>query len=411
MRAIPRSCLFLLLFLVAVPPSYGMELFGHASSQAAWWQDLIERDTKFSAYQYLRVGALDVVKEKDISIFGYGRYGYNEVADSEDPEANGRLYYLYMDWKDVWKDRVDLRLGRTWTNLVALSTIVDGAQVDFKDVGPFGVVLLGGRDITFDEFREHSHGNDTAWGGEVYLRKVKDLDLSLSYAQKYDEGDLARQTVAYDVSYNLKDISKLYSEARYDLIGEKISELVVGARVFPSDAWTIRGEYFFTYPTFDATSIYAVFAASRFHSGSLFLDYKFSERLSLYGGYTAELFEIEDASNDDAHLFEAGAHTAVEEVRLDGSVVVRRGYPGDIVGFSLAADRPFLEEKLDLVAGIDYDIYQRDEMTDDDIATKYWLGGRYHFTKKVSFALHLENTESATQDHNFAGWSSLDIAF
>ncbi len=141
------------------------------------------------------------------------------------------------------------------------------------------------------------------------------------------------------------------------------------------------------------------------------MDYYISDRLSLYGGYTAEIFEIEDDDDDDAHLFEGGVHTKIKGFRLDGAIVVREGYPGDIIGFSLAADRPFLKDKLDLSAGIDFDIYQRDEMTDDEIATKYWVGGRYHFSKKISLALHVENTESDAQEHNFSGWSSLEIVF
>ena len=393
--------------MVTASPSYGVDLFGRTTTEFAWWQDLIDRDTKFSGYQYLRIAMQDLVKGRDISVFGYGRYGFNEAAD---PDANGRLYYLYVDWRNVWKDWLNLRLGRQWTNLVADSRIIDGGQLDFE-LGPVGVVLLGGRDVIFDEFGEDTKGGDTAWGGEAYLRNVKDLNVSISYAEKYDEGDLARRIAAYDFGYTFKGVSRLYSEMRYDIIGERISEALAGLKIFPTDRWTIRGEYFFSYPTFDATSIYAIFAASEFHAGSLFMDYYISERLSFYGGYTAEFFEINDAEDDDAHLFEVGAHTKVEGIRLAGAVVVREGYPGDIIGFSLSADRSFLNHKLDLAAGIDYDIYQRDEMTDDEIATKYWCGGRYHFTKKISLALHVENTESATQEHNFAGWSSLEIAF
>ena len=407
MRARILLLLSVLLLVTAAPPSYGVDLFGRATTEFAWWQDLIDRDTKFAGYQYLRVGALDVVKGRDVSVFGYGRYGFNEVAD---PDANGRLYYLYMDWRDVWKDRMDLRLGRQWTNLVADSRIIDGAQVDFK-MGPVGVVLMGGRDVIFDEFEEDTQSDDAAWGTEAYLRDVKNLNLSISYAEKYDEGDLARRMVAYDFGYTIKALSRLYSEMRYDIIGERISEALAGLKVFPTDKWTIRGEYFFAYPTFDYTSIYAVFAASRFHAGSLFVDYYISESLSFYGGYTAELFEMEDAEDDDAHLFEGGAHTKIKGFRLDGAIVVREGYPGDIIGFSLSSGRSFLDKKFDLAAGIDYDIYQRDEMTDDEIAIKYWFGGRYYFTKNISMALHIENTESDAQNQNFTGWSSFEIVF
>jgi hypothetical protein len=273
------------------------------------------------------------------------------------------------------------------------------------------VVLLGGRDVIFDEFDELTQSGDIAWGGQVYLTSVKNLDLNISYAEKYDEDDLARRTVAYDVGYNIKEISRVYSDARFDLISEELSELVAGIQVFPNDTWTIRGEYFTSYPTFDATSIYVVFAASRFQSGSLYVDYYVSDNLTFYGGFSGEYFDLDDADDDDAYLFEVGTNFRVKDIRFNGSILVREGFPGDLVGFSLAADRPFLSNKLDLAAGIDYDFYKREYMTDDEIATKYWLAARYYFTKKVSLALHVENTESATQDHNFAGWSTLEIAF
>jgi hypothetical protein len=411
MRAIIALCLSGLLIIAAGRPCQGLEVFGRASTEVAWWKDLIDRDTEFSGYQYLRIGAIDLVPERDISVFGYGRYGYNEVADNEDGAANGRLYYLYMDWRDLWEDRLDLRLGRQWSNLVAGSEIIDGAQVEVKKAGPVGLVLVGGRNVTFDEFKEDTQGGDVAWGGEIYLRDVQRLNLSVSYAEKYDESDLARRAVAYDVGYNLKEKYRLYSEGRYDIISERLSEVTAGVKVFPNDVWTIRGEYFYTYPTFDATSIYAVFSASEFHVGSLFVDYYVSDSFSLYGGYTGEYFEIEDADDDDAHLFEVGARVQFMESPLKGAIVVREGYPGDLIGFSFSGDRSFFDTALVLSAGIDYDIYQRDEMTDDEIATKYWLGGRYRFSEKISVSLHLENTESAAQANNFAGWSSLEVVF
>lgn len=407
MRAGVLLFLLVLLLVTAAAPSHAVDLFGRATTEFTWEQDLDDRDTKFAGYQYLRLGAMEVIKDRDISIFGYGRYGFNEVAD---PDANGQLYYLYIDWRDVWKDRMDLRLGRQWANLVADSMVIDGAQVDFK-VGPVGFIVLGGRDVIFDEFDEDTHSGDAAWGTEAYLRDVKNLNLSISYAEKYDEEDLARRMAAYDFGYTIKEVFRGYSEMRYDIIGELITEALVGLTVFPSDQWTIRGEYFYAYPSFDYTSIYAVFAASEFHAGSLFVDYYISDRLSFYGGYTAEIFEIEDEDDDDAHLLEVGVQTKVKGFDLGSSIVVREGYPGDIIGFSLSADRRFLKDKLNLSAGIDYDIYQRDEMTDDEIATKYWVGGRYHFSKKISLALHLENTESYSQDYNFSGWSSFEIVF
>jgi hypothetical protein len=409
MRAVNLLFLIVLFIVAAATPSHGVDVFGRATTQPAWWQDLVDRETKFSAYQYLRLGMQDFSKDHNISVFGYGRYGFNEVA--EPSNANGRLYNFYMDWRDVFKDRLDLKLGRQWSNLVAGSSIIDGVELDIKNLGPVGVVLLGGRDVIFGEFEEETQEGDTAWGGQVYLSGMKNLNLNLGYGLKYDEGDLARQTVSYDFGYNFKGISRVYSEARYDLMVEQISELLAGIKFFLNDQWTIRGEYFYTYPTFDSTSIYVVFAASQFQSGAFFVDYYISESLSLFGGYTAEYYNINDAENDNANLFELGTKTKVEKINLHGKVLVRNGYPGDLIGFSLSGDRAFLRNKLDLAAGIDYDYYKRQEMIENEIATKYWLAGRYFFSKMLSLALHVENTTSVTQDYNFAGWASFEVQF
>jgi hypothetical protein len=87
------------------------------------------------------------------------------------------------------------------------------------------------------------------------------------------------------------------------------------------------------------------------------------------------------------------------------------------VGFTLAANRLFLDKKFDLGAGIDYDVFERTEdvfqnaTTGYHIATKFWLSGQYYFSKKVSLTLHVEDTISPNQDYNFAGWSTLQINF
>ncbi len=416
MKSVILFSVLALIVVATAQPCRGANVFGTATTEFAWWQDLVTRDTKYSAYQYLRAGAQNLFKGQDMSVYAYGRYGFNTAAS---PEGNGRLYYAYLDWRDVIKDRVDMMLGRTWTNLVAGSTIIDGAQLDFKNIGlgPVAVTLLGGQNISFDEFNTFDHSSDTAWGGQIYLRDVKNLNLNLSFFEKYLQGDLAQRTVAYDFGYNIKDISRVYSEARYDLIKEQFGEFLAGVKVYPNDKWTFRGEYYFSNPTFDATSIYAVFAAGQFQSGTVSANYAVSDTLSFYGSYEAEFFTAPQEPTDMANVFTVGTNWTVKEINLNGSIIARDGFPGNDVGFTLAANRLFLDKKLDLGAGIDYDVFERTEdvfqnaTTGYHIATKFWLSGQYYFSKKVSLTLHVEDTISPNQDYNFAGWSTLQINF
>ena len=53
MRARILLLLSVLLLVTAAPPSYGVDLFGRATTEFAWWQDLIDRDTKFACCHYL----------------------------------------------------------------------------------------------------------------------------------------------------------------------------------------------------------------------------------------------------------------------------------------------------------------------------------------------------------------------
>ena len=107
--------------MAEVPPSF-------SRSVTNYWNE--KRQIELN--EYLRFSITNIDKAGKFSIYGYGR-GSQDFTNGEG--LNGRLYYLYGDYRDLF-DKVDFKIGRQFVNLAAGSAIIDGGQVDLKNVGP-----------------------------------------------------------------------------------------------------------------------------------------------------------------------------------------------------------------------------------------------------------------------------------
>src|SRR5512141_3460634 len=83
-----------------------------SSTQYLWYQDFLSDDNDQSDLaQYLRLDLSKLDKEGKISVHGYGRV-IKQISDSDEerPELAddtfGRLYYMYLDYRDVVKDHL-----------------------------------------------------------------------------------------------------------------------------------------------------------------------------------------------------------------------------------------------------------------------------------------------------------------
>src|SRR5659263_182257 len=137
-----------------------MPLLSHAaegqvtsSTQYLWYQDFLSDDIHQSdVAEYLRLNVTKLDKEGKISLYGYGRVIKQISTSVEDrPELAddtfGRLYYFYLDYRDAVKDHLDLKAGRTYVGTAAVSGTIDGVYLNFKNLGPVGVTLFGGRNV------------------------------------------------------------------------------------------------------------------------------------------------------------------------------------------------------------------------------------------------------------------------
>jgi hypothetical protein len=174
--------------------------------------------------------------------------------------------------------------------------------------------------------------------------------------------------------------------------------------LFPMNNLVVKGEFYHSYPTFDATSIYSVFAVDKYREYMVSAEYKLSSPVTLVASYVRQTYE-EDSNADVVRL---GARLSpLEKLAVNASVDYRHGYGGNLWGFEITGDYR-VNEKIAVAAGVQYDSYKRPELDGTNDAQRYWLGGRWVATKNISVTARIEENVNETFDHRTLGRVALN---
>ncbi len=377
-------------------------LSGRSSTQALWFSDEFGAD-HFDLSQYLRFNARQLDKANTVSVSGYGRaWGDFQQGGGVD----GRLYYLYIDKKELAK-QTDVRVGRQFFFVSAGSAIVDGARVDTRPFGPLAITVVGGRNILFNTTGEATRRGDFAAAIQASLTNIPEGSLDLSYLTSYDESDLAKEIVGLAATKRFSKYGELYTQLRYDLISKVWNEIQVGARTAILPKWTFNVEYFRTIPVFEATSIFAVFAVDRFQEVLFRAQYEMSPKVSVSGEYRNESF----GGGDTANVGELGLRYRPRDgVSFFGAGIYRNGTGGNLAGFELSGDTVIRKIYI-LSAGVQHDNFRRELMDSYDSATRFWIGGEAKLRKNVSVQARIEDTHSQQFNKDLRARLALNVDF
>jgi hypothetical protein len=392
--------------LLAAAPSWSAELHGTSSTQLLWFNDFYN-GRQIEAAEYLQLSVTKLDKDGKFALYGYGR-GTQDFSNGEG--LNGRLYYLYGEGRDIY-GKVDLRIGRQFVNLSAGSTIIDGAQATLKNIGPVAFSVLGGRNVIFGIDGELGHEGDYALGMTAYLAGFKKADLDVSWMRTWDQGDVATDIVGASGKVYLFDRLKLYGNARYDLTSEVFNELLAGVKYFPMANLVLTGEFYQSYPTFDTTSIYSVFAVNRYMEGVLRADYTINEFIAVNGGYSIQDYE----DNTTAYVVEAGCTLRpIDTLTLKLNYDRREGYGGKLDGGTLEAYWDATKE-FQIAGGFTVDAYNRNffpSTSGNQVAQKYWLGSKYKLARNMWASLRIEDDINVTYNSsNVQGRFNFNYSF
>ncbi len=400
----------LLSFFLVSTAAYADPLKFSSSTQFLWGDDLLGQSQTIVA-QYLRFSFAP--EGKPYSIWGYGRlwkdFGSPAVRDDD---FEGRLYYLYLDY--ALTPNISTRIGRQFTNLTAGTSLMDGISLDVHNIGPVGFTVAGGRDVVFSLDSEFSRNGNYFGGIDVHLDGIKYTQLGVSYVRRYDDHDLSREELGMNFRYFFKSLSP-YAELKYDLMSRVFDEATVGLDFFPTSNLMIKTEFFHSYPTFDTTSIYSVFAAEKFQEFLIRFEYALAQPVTLVAGYSRQMYQ----ENANADVVTIGAKVyPSENLSLYGAYDYRNGFTGyngftrevngKLSGFEFNADYK-ARKNLIFYAGVQYDSYNRPEnVSDTTFAQRYWIGGRWIATKNVALSLRLEDNDNENFSHRTLGRVTLD---
>jgi len=149
-----------------------------------------------------------------------------------------------------------------------------------------------------------------------------------------------------------------------------------------------------------------VFAVSRYQEGVFRLDYTINDMISVNAGYS-----LQDYEGEDADVFAIGCRIRpVEQVQLNLSYDRRKGYGGDLDG-GIAEITYEPIKPLELGAGIHFDVYERDRVTGEETARKYWAGAKYKLAQNMSASVRIEDNVNARYKSDWQGRAVFNYNF
>ena len=394
--------LVILLALACVPRfALAAEVQATSSTQYQWYQNFVVNKGQDDVAQYLRMNLTKLDKEGKINLYSYGRVT-SQLSTSED--TLGRLYYGYLEYRDAFKDHLDVKAGRAYVNAAAVSGSLDGVYLNFKNFGPLGFTAFGGREVIFQDKKEIGGGN-TMTGGSVYLDTVKNTHVEVSYGKQYRNSDVARENVGLDFSTTPIDIASLYGRVKYNTIASDFNELLFGAKLAPIQSLVLRAEYYQSLPTFDKTSIYTIFNVIKFKETSVAAEYQLAANYRINARYARQDYG-EDATAD---VYNVGLLAQpIKDLTLNASYEKRNGFSGQLSGIRLFGE--YKIQKAALMAGIDYDDFRRDAAR-EGFAKKYWVGGNYELNKYISAAARFEDNVNYNYDNSYQGRVAINFNY
>ena len=266
--------------------------------------------------------------------------------------------------------------------------------------------MMGGRNVYFDLYGEGTRSDDFAFAVAANLTGFKSTDAEISYFMKFDKGGLARDNLGASFKQYLFNSLKVYSNARFDIASESFSEVLAGVKYFPTSNLVLTGEWYQSYPTFDSTSIYSVFAVNRYQEAVFRVDYTFNDKFSVNAGYNWQDYE-----GDTADVIEVGCRIRpIEMLQLSLNYDHRKGYGGNLDG-GIAEITVTPIKPLELSAGIHFDVYERDRVTGEETARKYWFGGKYKLARNMSASVRIEDNVNARSHSDWQGRAVFNYDF
>jgi hypothetical protein len=239
----------------------------------------------------------------------------------------------------------------------------------------------------------------------VYLDTIKNTHVEVSYGRKYGDSDLMRENVGLDISTTPFGKVNFYGRLKYDTMSQVYNEMLFGAKVSPIKDLTLRGEYYESYPTFDAASIYSVFSVNQYKELSMTAEYQLTSKYRVSLKYARETFD----GDSKANVYEIGLLAKpIKDLTLNVIYENRDGYAGQLSGIRLYGE--YKIAKASVLAGIDYDDFRR-QLSREGSAKRYWAGVNYEISRSINAVLRVEDNVNFNYDNSYQGYAAIQFNY
>jgi hypothetical protein len=224
---------------------------------------------------------------------------------------------------------------------------------------------------------------------------------------KLDKDGIARDQFGGSANQYLFNFLKVYGNFRYDLASEVFSEGLVGAKFYPTSDLVLTGEWYQSYPIFDNTSIFSVFAVDRYQEAVFRADYAINDKISVNAGYTRQFYQ----HGGDTDVYALGASIRpIDVLQVNLTYDYQLGFNGKLNGGAVDVTVTPIKP-LDLSAGVHFDTYERDRVTGLETARKYWAGAKYKINKSMSASIRVEDNVNRQYTSDWAGRAVFNYDF
>ncbi len=395
-------CVAVLFGVVAPPDSASALTVSGRSSTEFEWFDTGDGKTATPLYQYMLLNVNDI-DNNGLTFRGYGRLA-DDLANEADVDS--RLYYAYIE-KNNLVENLDVRLGRQFISTTAGASIMDGLHLKYSGLELFDITLFGGGDVAF---YDGYNAKDLIGGVEIRRTFFDELNVGLSYLQRWEESELANEIFGLDLDYDFANSLYIYSETQFNYLANTVSYFLGGAKWHQSENWSLRAEYLYSLPVFSSTSIYSVFAVDEYQE--IFVEYerRLGNGWRMFVNYALEMYEYDE----NASVYEAG----IEKIRTGRFFGYLSGvWREDPDGQDLAGGKLYvaanINHTLSFGMGIHLDVMERylDEDQDETTNTRVWADSTITFNRKVNLQAKVERIESDLWDDYYRGRVRLNIRF
>ncbi len=387
--------------------AFATTVSGKASTVVEFF-DNVSGETVVPVYQYLNLSI------KDIAGGGYNFRSYGRLADdlANKDDIDSRLYYAFLEKRDFSRKNLDLRLGRQYISTAAGSSILDGISLKsaYDGLGKrINFTFFGGGDLAYYKGYEEQ---DLMLGVEAASEVYENLNIGLSYLQKWDSGDITHEIIGATLDYRYPALLNIYSDLQYSWIKKEFTYILAGMKYHGSQRFSLRTEYLYSLPVFSADSIYSVFAAEEYEEIMGELTYKLGPGVRAFGRYTREMYD----EFADADVFEAGIEKVRTRTRrLSGYLIAE--IRDDNEGQNMEGVKFYLgylaQSYLNVGCGVHYNVFER-RLTDEYDETtnaRYWLDTSIYLTRKMNLQFKLERLENELYQDSFRGRLRFNVKF